>query len=857
MKRNWGRRSQSMVNALLRRQQQELTVRRREAEIEAGLDSVRSKAMAMQSSEELASLAATVITELRRLDVALSWCLITILDEASWSCKVWRANSASDPSPQCYVLPFADYPFQNAIMRAWKERREQWTYELKGEEKKTLDEYMFTRTDYKRLPQPVQNGIRSLDTAWFSFSFGAFGGLQVGGPAPLSDANLDILGRFGKVFDLTYTRFNDLQNAEAQAREARIEAALERVRTRTMAMRSSKDMSDTTIALFEELVGLGITRSARSGVGILNEPGRLEVWSASALDGNVSLNVGYLGLNIHPLFEGLDEAYRNGKTNFTYELEGEDLLDYYRAVNAAIGYTARFDLSDLPSKEWLYSFYFADGIIFIFSREPLTSEAAQIYKRFAAVFDLTYRRFLDLQQAETSSRVATRQASLDRVRAEIASMRTTADLERITPLVWRELTNLGVPFIRCGIFLMDEAKRLIHSYLSTPDGKAIAAFPMAYDTEGIGRQVLLNWYNKSIFTGHWNQLEFKAFYQDIARQGALESQEMYETGFPTDGLYLHFVPFLQGMLYVGNSIPLTDGEIRLIQSLTGAFATAYARYDDFVRLESAKQEVDRTLSELKAAQSQLIQSEKMASLGELTAGIAHEIQNPLNFVNNFSEVNIELIDEMKIELAEGNHPAATALSDDIRQNLEKINFHGKRADSIVKNMLQHSRKSTGQKEAADINALTDEYLRLCYHGLRAKEKWFNVKLETQYAEELPKARIVTQDIGRVLLNLFTNAFYSLIQKVKKESEGFQPLIRVVTAQSKDMVEIRIRDNGIGIPASVLDKIYHPFFTTKPAGDGTGLGLSLSYDIITKEHSGTIEVATAEGEYAEFILRLPI
>lgn len=813
--------------------------------------------MAMQKSEELASLVAVVISELSRLDIALNWCLITILDEASWSCRVWRANSAGDPSPQCYLLPFADYPFQNAIMQAWKERREKWTYELKGAEKKAIDEYMFTRTDYQRLPEPVKNGIRSLDTAWFSFSFGAFGGLQVGGPAPLSDGNLDILARFGKVFDLTYTRFNDLQNAEAQAREARIEAALERVRTRTMAMRSSKDMNETTIALFGELVGLGITRSARTGVGILNEPGRIGVWSASEQDGNFALNVGYLDLAIHPLFEGLDDAYRNGDTNFTYELVGEDLRDYYRAVNASSGYTARFDLSDLPSKEWLYSFYFADGIIFIFTREPLTSEAAQIYKRFAAVFDLTYRRFLDLQQAETIGREATRQASLDRVRAEIASMRTTADLERITPLVWRELTNLGVPFIRCGIFLMDEAKRVIHSYLSSPDGKAIAAFPMAYDTEGIGKQMLLNWYNKSIFTGHWNQQEFKAFYQEIARQGALGSQEMYETGFPADGLYLHFVPFLQGMLYVGNSVPLTDGEISLIQSLTGAFATAYARYDDFVRLEAAKQEVDRTLSELKAAQSQLIQSEKMASLGELTAGIAHEIQNPLNFVNNFSEVNIELIDEMKTELAEGNHPAATALSDDIRQNLEKINFHGKRADSIVKNMLQHSRKSTGQKETADINALTDEYLRLCYHGLRAKEKWFNVKLETQYVEDLPKAWIVTQDIGRVLLNLFTNAFYSLMQKAKKEDEGFQPLIRVVTARSKDMIEIRVRDNGIGIPASVLDKIYHPFFTTKPAGDGTGLGLSLSYDIITKEHGGTIEVVTEEGQFAEFIIKIPL
>jgi len=473
------------IYALLNRQKDEIDAQRKNAEVEAGLERVRSWAMAMKSSDELAALVATVIAELTRLDVALSWCLITILDEASWSCRVWRANTQSDRLPESYFLPFADYPFQNGIIKAWKERREKWVYELKGEEKKAIDEYMFTKTEYRRLPEQVQAGIRSLDPAWFSFSFGAFGGLQVGGPTPLSESSLDILSRFGKVFDLTYTRFNDLQLAEARARE-----------------------------------------------------------------------------------------------------------------------------------------------------------------------------------------------------------------------------------------------------------------------------------------------------------------------------------------------------------------------------------VSRTLADLKATQSQLIQAEKMASLGELTAGIAHEIQNPLNFVNNFSELNAELIEEMNVELDKGAIDEAKAIAGDIRQNLEKINFHGKRADSIVKNMLQHSRKSTGQKELTDINALADEYLRLSYHGLRAKNKDFNARLNTRLDENLPKLTVAAQDIGRVFLNLFTNSFYSVMQKAKKEGEAYEPLVELVTAKTDNGIEIRVKDNGLGIPAQVLDKVFNPFFTTKPVGDGTGLGLSLSYDIITKGHGGTIEVLTEEGVFAEFIIRLP-
>jgi len=271
-------------------------------------------------------------------------------------------------------------------------------------------------------------------------------------------------------------------------------------------------------------------------------------------------------------------------------------------------------------------------------------------------------------------------------------------------------------------------------------------------------------------------------------------------------------------------------------------------------LEQAK-EIKKAYSELKATQSQLIQSEKMASLGELTAGIAHEIQNPLNFVNNFSEVNIELIDELGEEVASGNLDEVTALAKDIRENEQKINHHGKRADSIVKGMLQHSRLSNGIKEPTNINALADEYLRLAYHGLRAKDKSFNATMKTDFDKSIETINIVAQDMGRVILNLITNAFYVVQEKKALQSEGYEPTVSVGTKKTGKQVFISIQDNGSGIPKKVLDKIFNPFFTTKPSGKGTGLGLSLSYDIV-KAHGGELKVETKEGEGTTFTIVLP-
>ena len=269
----------------------------------------------------------------------------------------------------------------------------------------------------------------------------------------------------------------------------------------------------------------------------------------------------------------------------------------------------------------------------------------------------------------------------------------------------------------------------------------------------------------------------------------------------------------------------------------------------------AKKQVDNTLNELQVTQKQLVQSEKMASLGELTAGIAHEIQNPLNFVNNFSEVSTELVAEMYEEITRGNLEDAATIAADLKQNLEKINYHGKRAGDIVKGMLQHSRSGTATKEPTDINKLTDEYVRLAYHGLRAKDKTFNATLYTEYDESIGNINIIPQDIGRVLLNLLTNAFYEVNKKNIADGSDYNPTVSICTRKHKDSIEISVKDNGNGIPQSVVDKIFQPFFTTKPAGQGTGLGLSLAYDIV-KAHAGELKIQTNEGRGSEFIIQLP-
>jgi len=342
----------------------------------------------------------------------------------------------------------------------------------------------------------------------------------------------------------------------------------------------------------------------------------------------------------------------------------------------------------------------------------------------------------------------------------------------------------------------------------------------------------------------------------------------------------HLYKFSHG--YIGAAAPgdISGESWKLLGRAASVFSLAYSRFkdltqarNDLFKLKEEKKRAEDALTELQATQKQLVQSEKMASLGELTAGIAHEIQNPLNFVNNFSDVSNELLDEMKQELSTGNTQQAIDIVNDVKDNLEKILHHGKRADAIVKSMLQHSRSSTGKKEPTDINALTEEYFRLAFHGLRAKDKSFNARFETDLDNSIDKINIVPQEMGRVILNLINNAFYAVNEKKNKmppspkgeygQASLYEPTVTVTTKRHRaplgdgGKIEIRVADNGDGIPQKVLDKIFQPFFTTKPTGQGTGLGLSLSYDIITKGHGGELKVETKEGVGSEFIISLPM
>ena len=657
----------------------------REGQIELGLERVRARAMAMQKSEELSELVAVLFEELTKLNLILYRCIIWIFNPDTLSARIWMANSEDKKNAESYFIKQLNHPYYKAIINGWKEKNPKWVYVLEGNEKKSIDQLLLHETELSRLSEAVKTGILSSTHTIISGSFNNFGFIEASGPVQQSDEQLDILSRFGKVFDLTYTRFNDLKQAEAQAREAQIEASLERIRSQAMIMRKSEELIEVCKTLLTELQHLGFENIRNTQIAIANDA-KGSYMNYDYYNNGISF-VGEILYNSHPFIASLAKKMRQNKEAFiTVTVEGAELDDWRNHLKNLIQRPAP-KLDAATSLNYYYYSIGPGGLGFC-TYTPLNEEAMNVLKRFKNVFELTYQRYTDVELA------------------------------------------------------------------------------MQY-----GRQ---------------------------AEQ-------------------------------------------------------------DLIKLQTEKKRAEDALTELQATQKQLIQSEKMASLGELTAGIAHEIQNPLNFVNNFSEVNSELIKELKSEVINGNMNEVAALANDIESNSEKINHHGKRADAIVKGMLQHSRSSSGNKEPTDINALCDEYIRLCYHGLRAKDKSFNATIKTDFDNSIGKVNIIPQDIGRVILNLLTNAFYAVDEKKKLNIPGYDPTVTVSTGlltppSGGTGAEIKVADNGNGIPQKVLDKIFQPFFTTKPTGQGTGLGLSLSYDIV-KAHGGEIEVETNEEEGTSFIIKL--
>ena len=827
----------------------------RESQIQLALERVRARTMAMQRSDELAEVALSLFQQVKELGITPWAAGFNIWSADNNSYIDWITGPTGD-FVEPYPVDINSHPIFMSIREARQRGDDFHVSFIEGEQIKECYRLLDSFANKGQFQKILETGRQFPTHQYNHFVFGAQVSLMFITYEPHPEA-WDIFKRFGKVFEQTYTRFLDLQKVEAQAKESQIEAALERVRSRSMAMQKSEELREVIQVIYEQLVHLGVKVDG-AGLGMdYWESNDFNVWNAGPyLAYPAKIHIPYFD---HPQFNLFKEAKEKRldffTTNLTFE-EKNKFWDHFFKYLPGIPPERKKVFYDSPGNA-MSQVLMKNVILYIvnFNGIPYSDADNATLIRFGKVFEQTYTRFNDLKQAESQAVEAIKRASVDRVRAEIASMRTTNDLERITPLIWNELTTLGVPFIRCGVFIIDEEQQQVHTFLSAPNGKAMASFHLSFNTPGEISRIIASWQKKEIYQHHWDEAAFIEFTERLVEQGAVTTGEKYLTENRPTNLYLHFIPFLQGMLYVGNTDSLVDEYLLLIQALAEAFATAYARYEDFNKLESANIKIEKTLIELKQAQAQLVQSEKMASLGELTAGIAHEIQNPLNFVNNFSDVSSELLEEMKAALENGKTGDAVAIAENVKQNLEKILHHGKRADAIVKGMLQHSRESKGQPEPTDLNALADEYLRLSYQGLRAKDKAFNANLKTVFDPDIGKIKLVPQDIGRVLLNLYNNAFYAVSEKQKKHVPGYEPSVYVATRMKGDNVEISVKDNGYGIPEKVREKIFHPFFTTKPTGQGTGLGLSLSYDIL-RAHGGELKVETEEGEWADFIIHLP-
>lgn len=820
----------------------------REAQIEAALERVRARTMAMHKSDELSETTFLLFKEFKELGEISEQTSIGIIHDAEAKMDLYSTIRGTQ-----WIKPISISLKEPVVMKkihtGWKTKDQNMVIDLSGDK---LKKYNAFRKELSGEDYDVDRWV--IHIAYFSH-----GALTFSSTEPYPDKTIKLLERFAMVFDGTYTRFLDLQKAEAQAREAMVEAALERVRARAMAMHTSDEVLSAVNSLFVELNNLQL-KMIRCGIVIIDELKEMQAWTTSIGKDDSVVNVsGKIDMTLHPLLIKLYNAWAAGDEFFSYELVGQDAVDYYTAIRTSADYNLP-DVKELRTRHYCQGFMFEEGGLYAFTQQPLDERDADIYRRFTNVFTLTYRRFKDLQDAEAREKDAVKQASLDRVRAEIASMRNAKDLERITPLVWQELTTLGVPFFRCGVFIIREDEENVHAYLSTPSGESLGALNIDFNDHDLGmiEASITNWRKQQSYSEEWDRKRFIENMTRFMERGLIDDKKQYQAGEqPPEKLVLHLVPFKQGMLYAGNSVKLIQEHLDLMQELALAFEVAYSRYEDFTELEKAKSEVETTLDDLKSAQNQLIHSEKMASLGELTAGIAHEIQNPLNFVNNFSDINKELMEELLEELAKGDTEEVKAIAQDILNNEAKIVHHGKRAEGIVKGMLQHSRTNTGGKEPTNLNTLADEYLRLSYHGLRAKDKSFNAEFIADLDDSIPKINVVAQDIGRVLLNLINNAFHAVSSKASAtENPDYQPLVTVRTEHASDTVQITVADNGPGIPDDIKDKIFQPFFTTKATGEGTGLGLSLSYDIITKGHGGELEVRSEIAKGCEFIIILP-
>jgi signal transduction histidine kinase len=743
----------------------------REAQIENALEKVRSRSLAMQKSDEIQDVLHAVVERMKELNLDFFSATIIIFQEGTRDMEWWLANKMNQQYLRMAVH-YTDLPIFKKIFAAKENGVELIADSYSFEEKNKLFQYFFDHTDFRHTPEEQKKLIFSSEALSISVGLTRNIGIQISNYSlqPFSEKENEILLRFTKVFDQAYTRFMDLQKAEAQTRESQIEASLERVRSSAMAMHNSQDISSTTTVMFSELNKLGI-QSLRCGVALLSKNSRTaHVYAAAKTeDGAVKTLQRFIVMTDHPSQVAQYDAWLRQENYFT-EMKGEELKSYYQLP---LFITSPYYVApeNFDQSEYGYYIPFSEGLFYAWTRKPYLDNEVNILNRFKSNIDLTFRRYLDLQKAEAQAKESQIEAALERVRSRTLAMQKSDELAETAAVLFRQLISLGIQPNRLYISIIKDQNEA-EFWITDEDGSRVST---AFHTD-----MLVNPTFKKMLEG-W-KTEKKTLILDMQGE-ELENyfKHLHTLNVPFKGgltqkrRVQHIAYFSKGFIGMASPDEQPAETMQLLERFASVFNLTFTRFNDLILAEqharqaeedlenliTEKKRTEDALKELRATQTQLIQSEKMASLGELTAGIAHEIQNPLNFVNNFSEVNAELIEELKDELATGNIQSAKELAENIKDNEEKIVFHGKRADGIVKSMLLHSRTGTGQKELTDLNVMVDEYIRLAYHGMRAKDKSFNMDFKTDLDPDLPKIKVMPQEIGRVLLNLINNAFQAL------------------------------------------------------------------------------------------------
>ncbi|MBN7814613.1 ATP-binding protein [Algoriphagus pacificus] len=852
----------------------------REAQIEAGLERVRSRSMAMHRTEELQEAAEVLNTELNRLGIQnINQCGYAIYNEEENNQVLWLTKP-DGTSREEFTLPKTGETILNDRYEAWKNQ------EPFFHQKATTDQFKHhLQLVFDQLDSEVAKAIATKEMPnnphFYCANF-RDGYLHIVADEELEEEQKQIMVRFARVFSQTYTRFLDLQKAEKQAREAQINLAVERVRARALAMFQSEEILDVVFKLKQEVMGLDIPGVAASTIFIKEPKGNHRMWDLSSLElTNEKL---HLPFDISFKLENTDPnfyAHRIFEKKEKYFLVVQDLQDLQVTFQwlRDHGKSKEADEADQFVKSTGMKNLFHPTVTLESGRmcldllDPPSEEIELILTKMGAAFDLAYKRFEDLKKSEEQLREAQIESSLEKVRSRTLAMQSSEELAETAAVLFAQLIALGVDHERINIAIVSEENQNVEFWSTEQGGNLIKTrFEASIHEATVINKLYRAWKEeKETLTVQLKGQELQSWVSYCENEigipfdkKLLQDQRVQSAAFFSKGMLMlttHTLPPASTLSLLVRFASVFNLTFTRFNDLKIAEANALKAEKDLIAIKDAKKKAEDALLELKAAQEQLIQQEKLASLGQLTAGIAHEIKNPLNFVNNFSELSSELIEEVFEELenleSSDTKEEIIAILEDVKSNLAKVHEHGTRADGIVKSMLQHSRASNNKMESKAINPIIKEFVNLAFHGMRAAKNPINVTIDLQLKEEVGELKIISEDFSRVILNLCNNAFDAMRDKINAlGSENYEAKLTVNTYRSNGKVMLDFIDNGPGIPEEILGKILQPFFTTKKGTEGTGLGLSITHDII-KAHGGSLLVSSKVNDGTKMTILLPL